>query len=77
MRRLDLVGLAGVALGLTAEWVGFGWSDPRRWIPDLAVGWTSSAADSSLRGGDRRAKPARSWRRPGSPGLWGTSRRSV
>ncbi len=40
MRRLGLVGLAGVALGLTAEWVAFGWSDPRRWIPDLAVGWT-------------------------------------
>jgi hypothetical protein len=39
-RRLGLVGLAGVALGLTAEWVGFGWGDPRRWIPDLAVGWT-------------------------------------
>ena len=40
MRRLGLVGLAGVALGLTAEWVGFGWGDPRHWIPDLAVGWT-------------------------------------
>ena len=40
VRRLGLVGLAGVALGLTAEWVGFGWGDPRHWIPDLAVGWT-------------------------------------
>jgi hypothetical protein len=40
MRRLALVGLAGVALGLTAEWVGFDWGDLRRWIPDLAVGWT-------------------------------------
>ena len=40
MRRLGLVGLAGVALGLTAEWVRFGWGDPRHWIPDLAVGWT-------------------------------------
>ena len=39
-RRLGLVGLAGLALGLTAEWVGFGWGDPRHWIPDLAVGWT-------------------------------------
>jgi len=39
VRRLGLVGLAGVALGLTAEWVG-GWGDPRHWIPDLAVGWT-------------------------------------
>jgi signal transduction histidine kinase len=39
-RRLGLVGLAGVTLGLTAEWVGFGWGDPRHWIPDLAVGWT-------------------------------------
>jgi signal transduction histidine kinase len=32
--------LAGVAVGLTAEWVGFGWDDPRHWIPDLAVGWS-------------------------------------
>jgi signal transduction histidine kinase len=40
MRRLALTWLAGVALGLTAEWVGFGWGDPRRWIPDLAVGWS-------------------------------------
>jgi signal transduction histidine kinase len=40
VRRFGLVGLAGVALGLTAEWVGFGWEDPRHWIPDLAVGWT-------------------------------------
>ena len=40
MRQRGLVGLAGVALGLTAEWVGTGWGDPRHWIPDLAVGWT-------------------------------------
>jgi signal transduction histidine kinase len=40
VRRLGLIGLAGVAIGLTAEWVGFGWDDPRHWIPDLAVGWT-------------------------------------
>ena len=40
MRRLALIWLAGVAIGLTAEWVGFGWGDPRRWIPDLAVGWS-------------------------------------
>jgi signal transduction histidine kinase len=39
-RRLGLVGLTGVALGLTAEWVSFGWGDPRHWLPDLAVGWT-------------------------------------
>ncbi len=40
MRRLGLILLAGGALGLTAEWVGFGWDDPRHWIPDLAVGWS-------------------------------------
>jgi signal transduction histidine kinase len=40
VRRLGPVGIAGAALGLTAEWVGFGWGDPRHWIPDLAVGWT-------------------------------------
>ncbi|HEY8113311.1 MAG TPA: hypothetical protein VII16_10655, partial [Actinomycetes bacterium] len=40
MRRVGLVGLAGGVLGVTAEWVGFGWGDPRHWILDLAVGWT-------------------------------------
>jgi signal transduction histidine kinase len=40
MRRRGLVLLAGGVLGITAEWVGFGWGDPRHWIPDLAVGWT-------------------------------------
>jgi signal transduction histidine kinase len=40
VRQRGLVGLAGAALGLTAEWVRFGWGDPRHWIPDLAVGWT-------------------------------------
>jgi hypothetical protein len=40
MWRLGLVGLAGVAVGLVAEWVGTGWKEPGPWIPDLAVGWT-------------------------------------
>ena len=40
MWRLGLVGLAGVAVGLVAEWVGTGWKEPGQWIPDLAVGWT-------------------------------------
>src|SRR5215213_2326382 len=40
MRRRGLGWLAGGAVGLTAELVGFGWDDPRHWIPDLAVGWT-------------------------------------
>ena len=30
----------GLVLGLTAESVSPGWSEPRQWIPDLAVGWT-------------------------------------
>jgi signal transduction histidine kinase len=38
--RLGLIWLAGGVLGLTAEWAGFGWGDPRHWIPDLAVGWS-------------------------------------
>ena len=40
VRRFGLVVLAGGVLGLGAEWRGFGWADPRHWIPDLAVGWT-------------------------------------
>jgi signal transduction histidine kinase len=30
---------AGIAVGLASEWVAFGSSDMRDWIPDLAVGW--------------------------------------
>jgi signal transduction histidine kinase len=33
----------GVALGLLAEWVGYGFADPRRWVPDIATGWTLGA----------------------------------
>jgi signal transduction histidine kinase len=40
VRRLGLIWVAGGVVGLSAEWVGFGWGDPRHWIPDLAVGWT-------------------------------------
>ena len=31
---------AGIGIGLVAESVAFGWAEPRRWVPDLAVGWT-------------------------------------
>ena len=31
---------AGALLGVAAEWVSFGWDDPRQWIPDLVTGWT-------------------------------------
>src|SRR5262245_6922950 len=37
---VHLLGPVGIALGLTAESVAPGWSEPRQWIPDLAVGWT-------------------------------------
>jgi signal transduction histidine kinase len=41
MRRIDrLLWPMGLVLGLTAESVSPGWSEPRQWIPDLAVGWT-------------------------------------
>jgi signal transduction histidine kinase len=40
VRRLGLIWVAGGVVGLTAEWVGFGWSGLRNWIPDLVVGWT-------------------------------------
>jgi signal transduction histidine kinase len=40
LRRITFVlGPLAVALGLTAEWVSFGWDKPIQWIPDLAVGW--------------------------------------
>ena len=59
MLQRGLVGLAGVALGLTAEWVGFGWGDPRHWIPDLAVGWTFIGCGlvASRRQSESRAGP--------------------
>ena len=31
---------AGAALGIAAEWIFFGWGDPRHWVPDLVTGWT-------------------------------------
>jgi signal transduction histidine kinase len=30
---------SGLALGLAAEWVAYGWDEPLQWMPDLAVGW--------------------------------------
>jgi signal transduction histidine kinase len=38
--RLGLGGLAGVTVGLAAEWVGASRSEPGQWILDLAAGWT-------------------------------------
>ena len=31
---------AGAAVGIAAEWIFFGWGDPRHWVPDLLTGWT-------------------------------------
>ena len=31
---------AGAVFGIAAEWVSFGWGDPRDWVPDLVTGWT-------------------------------------
>ena len=31
---------AGAVLGIAAEWIFFGWGDPRHWVPDLVTGWT-------------------------------------
>jgi signal transduction histidine kinase len=39
-RRVLLVAGAGLLLGLAAQWSANFFVDPRRWIPDLAVGWT-------------------------------------
>jgi hypothetical protein len=39
MQRRFLILPVAVAFGLAAEQAGFGWGDPRHWIPDLAVGW--------------------------------------
>ena len=39
-RRLPwLLGPAGAALGVGAEWALYGWAAPRQWVPDLLVGW--------------------------------------
>jgi signal transduction histidine kinase len=52
---LLLLAAAGTLLGLAAEWVAYGWDDHRRWIPDLAVGWSFIACGLVGR-----------WRRPNS-----------
>jgi signal transduction histidine kinase len=31
---------AGALFGITAEWIFFGWDDPRHWVPDLLTGWS-------------------------------------
>ncbi len=31
---------AGAVFGIAAEWIFFGWGDPRHWMPDLVTGWT-------------------------------------
>jgi signal transduction histidine kinase len=31
---------AGAVLSIAAEWISFGWGDPRHWVPDLITGWT-------------------------------------
>jgi signal transduction histidine kinase len=31
---------AGAVFGIAAEWIFFGWGDPRHWVPDLVTGWT-------------------------------------
>jgi signal transduction histidine kinase len=31
---------AGALFGIAAEWIFFGWGDPRHWVPDLITGWT-------------------------------------
>jgi signal transduction histidine kinase len=40
MRPRLILLAAGIALGVTAEQVGFGWNNPGYWVPDLIVGWT-------------------------------------
>lgn len=29
----------GAVFGIAAEWIFFGWEDPRHWVPDLVTGW--------------------------------------
>jgi signal transduction histidine kinase len=54
VRRLRLLlWAAGVAVGIAAEWIYFGWGDPRHWVPDLLTGWSLIAC--GLVGWSRRA----------------------
>ena len=39
-RRVLLLGVAGVFVGIAAESSAYLWSDVTHWIPDLLVGWT-------------------------------------
>ena len=50
---------AGALLGICAEWVSFGWEDPRHWIPDLVTGWALIACGlvAWSRRGDSRSGP--------------------
>jgi signal transduction histidine kinase len=35
-----LLCVAGAIVGVAAEWAGYGWDRPGRWVPDLITGWT-------------------------------------
>ena len=51
-----LLWAAGAIVGVTAEWVAYGWSRPGRWLPDLVTGWTligCGLAGWSVRPGSR------------------------
>src|SRR5919106_3563925 len=52
MRPSLLLWPAGAVLGVSAEWVAFGWTDAHLWIPDLLVGW--AFIDCGLIATDRR-----------------------
>jgi signal transduction histidine kinase len=38
--KLVVLCVLGAVAGVAAEWVSFGWDDPRRAVPDLLTGWT-------------------------------------
>jgi signal transduction histidine kinase len=45
VRRLELLlWAAAFGFGVVAEWLGFGFADHSKWLPDLVTGWTLLAA---------------------------------
>ena len=50
MRGLELLlWAAALGFGLVAEWLGVGFDDRSKWLPDLVTGWTLLAAGLAAR----------------------------
>lgn len=75
-RWRSILGPAGIATGVAAEWARFGWHDASQWLPDLLVGWIfvacgliASSRRPESRSGSLLAATGLAWFVPNFAGL--------